>query len=70
MTEPHYAEVFAPLTGRCFRMVSQDGQAGPIHCPETARWHGRFGDRQGRRHQVDACDGHRSPLEDARPIRS
>jgi hypothetical protein len=68
MTAPFYAEVFFPVTGRCFRMVSQNGHAGPIHCQEPARWHGRFRDRQGRRHQVDACDWHRGPLEDTRPI--
>jgi hypothetical protein len=47
MTVPFYAEVFFQVTGRCLRMVSQDGQAGPIHCPEPVRWRGRFRDRQG-----------------------
>jgi hypothetical protein len=70
VTASYYAEVFSANTGRCFRMISHDGQAGPVHCPDPVRWHGRFRDRQGRRHRVDACDGHRGPLEDARPISS
>jgi hypothetical protein len=61
---------WATVAGRYFRVVSQDGQAGPTHCPEPVRWRGRFRGGDGVVYRVDACDGHRGPLEDARPISS
>jgi hypothetical protein len=67
---PHYAEAFSPIAGRCFRLVSrQDQQAGPVHCPEPPRWRGTFRAKDGRRYSVEACDGHRGGLEQARRIR-
>jgi hypothetical protein len=67
---PYHGEAFSPVTGRCFRLVSrQDGQAGPIHCPEPPQWSGSFQARDGRRYAVQACDGHRAPLQNARPLR-
>jgi hypothetical protein len=63
MTAPHYAEAFAPLPGRCFRLVARHGgQAGPVHCPEPPVWRGTWRARNGRRYVVEACQGHR-PLE-------
>jgi hypothetical protein len=62
VAEPHYAEAFAPMEGRCFRMVSRSREGGPIHCPERAAWRGRFCARDGRRYTVDACEGHCHPL--------
>jgi hypothetical protein len=35
----------------------------PDHCPGPVAWHGTFLDRAGKRHQVDACDGHAGDLE-------
>jgi hypothetical protein len=57
----HYAEAFAIVPGRCFRMVQLPGVGHPFHCVEPVAWHGRFraGDRQ---YRVDACDGHASDL--------
>jgi hypothetical protein len=31
---PNYAEVLAPMPGRCFRFVSGGEGGGPTHCPE------------------------------------
>jgi hypothetical protein len=69
MTAPYYAEAFAILPGRCFRLVERAGEAGPMHCPDPARWRGTFRARSGRRYAVQACDGHRGPLQDGRPLR-
>jgi AAA ATPase-like protein len=45
----YYAEAFAPLAGRCFRLVSRvDRQAGPDHCPKPPTWRGRFRAKDGR----------------------
>jgi hypothetical protein len=65
---PYYAEAFAPMEGRCFRMVSRSREGGPIHCPERAAWRGSFRACDGRRYTVDACDGHRDPLMQARRL--
>jgi hypothetical protein len=57
---PYYGEAFSPVTGRCFRLVSrQDGQAGPIHCPEPPTWRGTWRAPNGRRYRVEACESHR-----------
>jgi hypothetical protein len=55
---PYYAEVFAPMPGRCCRFISRGGQ-GPDRCPESPTWRGTFRGRNGRRYTVDACEGHR-----------
>jgi hypothetical protein len=66
---PHHAEAFSPIPGRCFSLVSrQDGQAGPVHCPEPQRWQGTFRAKDGRRDRVQAVDGHRRPFEHAAPL--
>jgi hypothetical protein len=57
---PHYAEAFSPLPGRCFRLVAHHGEAGPRHCPEPVAWRGSWRAPNGRRYQVEACEGHRS----------
>ena len=31
---PHYAEAFSLIRGRCFRFVTLQAGAGPVHCPE------------------------------------
>jgi hypothetical protein len=62
MAELYYAESFAPMEGRCFRMVSRTFEGGPIHCPKPAAWRGSFYARDGRRYTVDACEGHYDPL--------
>jgi hypothetical protein len=70
MGAPYYAEAFSPIAGQCFRFVSRgDGQAGPIHCPEPPAWRGAFRAKNGRRYTVDACGGHREPLERAHRLR-
>ena len=62
-TKPHYAESFTVMPGRCFRLITRLTAHGqPDHCPEAVVWRGRFTDRAGRRHEVDACDGHTSDL--------
>jgi len=64
---PCYAEVFAPMPGRCFRMVSRGSEGGgPTHCPEPPVWRGSFPARNGRRYTVEACEGHRPPEETGR----
>jgi hypothetical protein len=68
MATAHYAEAFSPLAGRCFRLVDRAGEAGPTHCPQPPRWRGSFRTGGGRRDAVEACDGHRGPLEHARPL--
>jgi hypothetical protein len=66
---PYYAEAFSPVAGRCFRFVShQDHQASPTHCPEPPRWRGSFQAMDSRRYSVEACDGHRAPLKNVRPV--
>jgi hypothetical protein len=67
-TAPYYAEAFLPLPGRCFRLVARDGEGGPAHCPESPRWRGSFQAKDSRRYIVEAYDGHRSGLEQARRI--
>jgi hypothetical protein len=42
MSEPYYAEAFAPMEGRCFRMMSRSREGGPVHCPGRAVWRGSF----------------------------
>jgi len=61
---PYYAEVFAPMPGRCFRMVSRGSEGGgPTHCPEPPTWRGTFRAPNGRRYRVEACEGHQPPAE-------
>jgi hypothetical protein len=69
VTAPYHAKAFFVMPGRCFRMVSGDGEAGPTHCPNTRVWRGRFQATDGRWYTVDACNGHRGPLHDPRAIR-
>jgi hypothetical protein len=39
-------------------MVSQQGEAGPRHCPEPVVWRGPWRTPRGRRYEVEACEGH------------
>jgi hypothetical protein len=65
MTTAHYAQAFTVVPGRCFRLVEQPTAHGqPDHCPAQVVWHGTFTDRAGKRHQVDACDGHEGDVKD------
>jgi hypothetical protein len=60
----HYAEAFALLPGRCFRMVhAEDGTGHAQHCPYITEWRGRFQDGAGKWWTVKACDGHRADLD-------
>jgi hypothetical protein len=59
---PYYAEAFSLLPGRCFRMVTHHGEAGPTHCPTPVTWRGSWRAPNGRRYWVDACQGHRPTL--------
>jgi hypothetical protein len=61
---PYYAEAFSPLPGRCFRMVSRHGDAGPTHCPEPVVWRGPWRAPNGRRYRIEACEGHRPPPDE------
>jgi hypothetical protein len=58
---PYYAEAFFPLPGRCFRLVAHHGEAGPTHCPKPVAWRDSWRAPNGRRYQVEACEGHRPP---------
>jgi hypothetical protein len=63
----YYAEVFAPMAGRCFGMVSGGSEGGgPTHGPEPPTWRGTFRARNGRRYTVEACEGHRPPAGSGR----
>ncbi len=46
------------MPGRCFRMVGQEGDAGPTHCPQPVVWRGPWLAPSGSRYQVEACEGH------------
>jgi hypothetical protein len=59
-TAPYYAEAFTLMPGRCFRLISGGEGGGPTHCPEPPVWRGSWRAPNGRRYQVEACDGHRS----------
>jgi hypothetical protein len=67
---PYYAEAFSPLPGRCFRLATQDGQGGPMHCPQPLVWRCTFRARDGRRYLVEACEGHRPPVVSPQPARA
>jgi hypothetical protein len=68
MTAAHYAQAFMVTPGRCFRLVERPTAHGqPDHCSAPVAWHGTFTDRAGKRHQVDACDGHAGHLDTRRP---
>jgi hypothetical protein len=66
-TAPYYAEVFAPMPGRCLRMLPR-GDQGPDSLPGAAAGWGSFQAKNSRRYAVQACDGHRAPLKNVRPI--
>lgn len=51
-----------PLPGRCFRLVVNAGEAGPMHCPAPVAWRGSRRAPNGRRYRVEACEDHRSAL--------
>jgi hypothetical protein len=64
MIAAHYAQSFAVMSGRCFRLVNRpDAHGQPHHCAAQVVWHGTFTDRTGRRHQVDSCDEHAGDLQ-------
>jgi hypothetical protein len=63
VTTAHYAESFTVVPGRCFRLITRPGHDDPDHCPAAVVWHGRFKDRAGKRHEVDACDVDAGDLE-------
>jgi hypothetical protein len=67
MSAEHYAEAFSPQPGRCFRLVG-DAAGRPEHCSEPPAWSGIFRDQEGKPHRVEACQGHRGGLEQARPL--
>jgi len=61
----HYAEVFALLPGRCFRMVTDPEprrRGQPTHCGAPVVWRGRFRTRGELIYWVDACEGHGEEL--------
>ena len=58
----HYAEAFSIQPGRCFRFVGK-GVGHAAHCREPVVARGTFVDGNGRRWEVDACEGHREELE-------
>ena len=60
---PYYAEAFSPMPSRCFRMVGQQGEAGPTHCREPVVWRGSWRAPNGRRYRAEACEGHRPALD-------
>jgi hypothetical protein len=66
---PYYAEAFSPLPGRCFRMVAQQGEAGPTYCPEPVAWRGSWRAPNGRRYRIEAAKatGTPPPVEDGDP---
>jgi hypothetical protein len=62
-TAPYYAEAFFPMPGRCFRLIARAGEGGSTHCPEPPTWRGSWRSPNGRRYQVEACEGHRPPAD-------
>jgi len=72
----YYAEAFAPMSGRCFRLVDQQGEGGPTHCREPVVWRGPWRTPSGRRYRVEACEiiqalsGDPRTLAAGRPVRS
>lgn len=61
-------EAFAAGRAGCYRMVRDDVGGRPAHCPKPPAWAGTYRDGRGRRHQVRACEDHRSGLERARRL--
>jgi hypothetical protein len=60
----HYAESFCLLSGSCFRMIhAHNGTGHAQHCPYITEWRGRFQDKVGKWHTVEACQGHRADLD-------
>jgi len=45
-----------------------DAHGQPDHCPARVTWRGTFNDKAGKRHHVDACDGHAGDLDERRPV--
>jgi hypothetical protein len=62
-TAPYYAEAFFPMPGRCFHLIARAGEGGSTHCPEPPTWRGSWRSPNGRRYQVEACEGHRPPAD-------
>jgi hypothetical protein len=67
MTAEHYANAWSPPP-RCWRYVAKPATTQPMRCPRPPYWTGRWRDPDGRWHEVQACDGHRGGLEDARRV--
>ena len=65
----HYCEAFSLESERCFRLIqAEDGTGHAQHCPYMTEWRGRFQDRAGMWHTVEACDGHRGGLQPAKRL--
>ncbi len=65
----HYAESFALMSGRCFRMIQAEDATGHAqHCPFLVEWRGRFKDGADMWHTVFSCDGHRADLESVQRV--
>jgi hypothetical protein len=59
----HYPEAFAVLPGQCFRFV-HSGVGHASHCRDPVVCRGRFKDRAGKWHWVEACLEHGGELVD------
>jgi hypothetical protein len=67
----HYANCFALLSKQCFRMIrAGNGTGHAQHCPYLTEWRGRFKDRAGKWHTVEACNGHRADLDSVQRVRA
>ena len=65
----HYANCFCLLSNQCFRMIQAgDGTGHAQHCLYLTERRGRFRDRPGKWHTVEACDGHGADLDTVQRI--
>jgi len=62
MSEPYYAEAFAPMEGRCFRMGVPIAGGWPGALPRPRYLAGQVPSPRWSALTVDSCDGHRDPL--------
>ena len=60
---PYYAEAFSVTPGQCFRFT-HSGVGHASHCREPVICRGRFEDRAGKWHWVEACAEHGAGLVD------
>jgi hypothetical protein len=63
---PYFANTWSKPPG-CWRWVHAPATTQPMRCPRPPYWAGRIR-VEDRWHEVEACDGHRAGLEQARRV--